>query len=317
MQTPAGNEFTIEVASRPLQRPALEMVLGFVSSRGRGEQVERLLAAARAGRISLDGLLVALRDGELAGAVWSQRQPGRVASLFPPVAAHPEWRGCMEELLTAAIAQLEASDVRLAQALLKDDQGEDAQLLLRHGFSRLADLLYMVSVSKDFPSSPPGGDLELTPAPSNDLARLARICERTYEGTLDCPALNGVRTSDDVLAGYRAAGADAPPRWWIARSGGDDVGCLFLADHPDDKQCEIVYAGLAPEARGNGFGVLLARHAQWQTRVATRERLVLAVDAANAPAIAAYSAAGFVVWDRRCALMRIFARAGKGATDAK
>ena len=62
----------------------------------------------------------------------------------------------------------------------------------------------------------------------------------------------------------------------------------------------------SPAARGRGFGVALTRHAQWQTGVAGRARLVLAVDAANRPAIAAYSSAGFVVWDRRCALLRIF-----------
>jgi mycothiol synthase len=308
MQTPQGNQFTIEVAPRSLQRPALELVLRQVSSRGRGEQVARLLSAAHSGRISLDGLLVARCGGELAGAIWSQRQPGHVASLFPPVAARAEWQDCAPELLNAAIEQLMAGDSQLAQSLLTDDTGEDAALLLRHGFTRLADLLYMVSLSKDFPAAQPASELELTPAPVDDEQRLAQICERTYQGTLDCPALNGVRSSADVLAGYRAVGSYDPSRWWIARHGGVDVGCLLLADHPDDDQCEIVYAGLAPEARGRGFGVALARHAQWQTGMLRRARLVLAVDAANAPAIAAYASAGFVVWDRRCALFRIFAR---------
>src|SRR5664279_2509830 len=97
MLTPQGNKFAIEVAPRLLQRPALELVLRHVSSRGRGEQVARLLSAAHSGRISLDGLLIARCGGELAGAIWSQRQPGRVASLYPPVAARAEWRDCAAE----------------------------------------------------------------------------------------------------------------------------------------------------------------------------------------------------------------------------
>lgn len=302
------NQFTIAIAPRALQRPALELVLNHVSPRGRGEQVARLLSAAHSGRISLDGLLVARRDGELAGAIWSQRQPGRVASLYPPVAARAEWRECAVALLEAAISQLMTGEAQLAQTLLPNDEGEDAKLLLQHGFRRLADLLYMVSLAKSFPSAQPVSTLELIPAPENDDGRLARICEATYEATLDCPALNGVRTAADVLAGYRAVGAHDPAHWWIARHGGVDVGCLLLADHPDDDQCEIVYAGLVPAARGQGFGATLARHAQWQTKQLGRARLVLAVDAANAPAIAAYAAAGFVVWDRRCALFRIFDR---------
>lgn len=308
MQTPHADKFAIEVAPRLFERRALELVLRYVSSRTRGEQVARLVSAARSGRISLDGLLIARRGNELAGAVWTQRQPGRVASLFPPVAARADLQDCVEALLAAAIEQLSAEDIQLAQSLLKDDAGEDAALLLRHGFHRLADLLYMVSLAKDFPTAAPASDLQFVPAPADDERRLAAICERTYEGTLDCPPLNGVRSSADVLAGYRAIGSHQPSLWSIARVDGADVGCLLLADHPDDDQCEIVYAGLVPEARGRGLGVTLTRHAQWQTGQLGRARLVLAVDSANAPAIAAYSAAKFIVWDRRCALFRVFTR---------
>ena len=36
------------------------------------------------------------------------------------------------------------------------------------------------------------------------------------------------------------------------RCGGSDVGVLLLTDHPVDGQWELLYMGLAPEARGGG-----------------------------------------------------------------
>jgi hypothetical protein len=134
---------------------------------------------------------------------------------------------------------------------------------------------------------------------------MARLVERTYQGSLDCPALDGVRRIADVLEGYRAIGIFDPTRWIIARHREQDIGCLLLADHPRDHQWELVYMGVVPEARGHGWGVAIARHAQWLARQAGRKRLVLAVDAANLPAIAVYAAAGFVTWDHRSVYLRI------------
>jgi RimJ/RimL family protein N-acetyltransferase len=77
------------------------------------------------------------------------------------------------------------------------------------------------------------------------------------------------------------------------------VGCLLLTDHPEYGNVELVYMGLTPSARGRGWGMDIARFAQWQTRQLGRARLVVAVDAANKPAIKMYSAVGFQAWDRR------------------
>jgi ribosomal protein S18 acetylase RimI-like enzyme len=57
--------------------------------------------------------------------------------------------------------------------------------------------------------------------------------------------------------------------------------------------------GLIPEVRGRGWGLLLIKHAQWLAAQANCNRVVLAVDAANEPAIRLYSLAGFSEFDRR------------------
>ncbi len=134
------------------------------------------------------------------------------------------------------------------------------------------------------------------------------LLEKTYEGTLDCPPLDGQQATADVLAGYRETGEFRPELWMFIRDGDADVGCLLLADHPADQQYELVYQGVTPAARGRGLGLFITRHAQWLTAQARRERLVLAVDAANHPAVRIYREAGFGQWDRRFLLMKVLPR---------
>jgi ribosomal protein S18 acetylase RimI-like enzyme len=63
--------------------------------------------------------------------------------------------------------------------------------------------------------------------------------------------------------------------------------------------------GIVPTSRGAGWGVEIARQAEWLAGVASRGRVVLAVDAENSPAVRMYAAAGFQAWDRRHVFVRV------------
>ena len=180
-----------------------------------------------------------------------------------------------------------------------------APRLCEAGFESAAELLYLFSRKESFPASPPESPLQIESYCPANHRRLARVVEATYEETLDCPTLNGVRQIDDVLAGYRATGVFSPDRWLLVRHQNEDVGCLLLADHPEQENWELVYMGLVPSARGYGWGKDITRHAQLLTRRSGRPRLVLAVDAANGPAIRMYSMLGFHAWDRRSVYLRV------------
>lgn len=285
----------------PLQEPALRLALRHLSAADRQLAVEMV----QSGRESLAFALAATRDGDLVGALWIQQQPGRTASVCSPQLIDGESGQSGVALLRAAGEQLARSGVVLVQALLETDSGTDFQRFLAAGFQHVCDLLYLVSQAATFPLQPPATEMGFLPVGEGELARLAPILERTYEQTLDCPQLNGVRAIEDVLAGYRSNGSFAAERWLICRRGERDVGCLLLADHPQGNQWELVYMGLLPEVRGQGWGTSVVRHAQWLTRAAGRARLVLAVDAANRPAIDAYAQCGFRAWDRRSVLLRV------------
>ena len=256
-------------------------------------QVEAILADVAAGRGSLEGLRIALRSSRIQGVIFSQIQPGRAALVWPPRVVAGEPATTLGKLLDVVTQWLEQQDVRIAECLVPDDSDADSPVLVAGGYRHLANLLYLVSMENDFPNFPPQGPLSYEPYnPANHL-RLAQVVARTYEQTRDCPQLNGVRAVEDTLTGYRAAGDFDPQRWLLVRHGGEDVGCLLLADYPEQENWELLYVGLVPSARGQAWGREITRHAQWLTRQARRPRLVLAVDAANEPALRMYAGLGF------------------------
>lgn len=283
---------------------ALDRVFAHLPAPDRERAVARSVAASR--EAPPQGLWVAYCGDRLITAALVQILPGRSAEVLAPRISAEQPREIVRELLFRAIDDLPRHDVRLAQALLEVDHGADAELLAEIGFRHVSDLLYLVSLRGSFPTALPQDALEFLAYSTAGHARLAKVLERTYVGSLDFPSVGSVRNVDDVLAGYRAAGLFDPARWMIVRHAGADVACLLLTDDPPNQQWELTAMGLVPEARGRGLGVAVVRHAQWLTRQAGRDRLVLAVDAANAPAIATYAAAGFILWDRRSVILRVW-----------
>jgi len=288
------------------QGEVLSLVFRGLLAEDRGRRVEALLDGARSSGLPLDGLLEARRGGRLVGGVFSEVLVGKTAVVWPPRLVADEPVATAGQLLAASSEFLIERQIRIAHTLLEPGMTADGPTLLANGFEPLAELLYLASPEETFPRSRPASALEFEPYSPASHDRVARVVEATYEGTLDCPRLNGVRHIEDVLAGYRATGAFSPSRWLLVRHRGKDIGCLLLADHSEHENWELVYMGLVPSARGNGWGTDIARHAQWLTHQAGRPRLVLAVDRANAPAIRVYSMLGFHVCDRRSVYLRVF-----------
>jgi mycothiol synthase len=241
----------------------------------------------------------AYRGERLCGAVLLQLQPGRTAIIWPPRLIEGESPETAQRLVRQGLDDLPRPDVAMVQSLLPTDVGADAELLEWSGFRHISDLLFLVALPKDFPSSRPAREFQFEPYRAAQSARFARLVDATYEKTLDCPAVNGVRGIEDVLLGYQATGQFDPQRWFTVRHRGEDIGCLILTDYPELCTWELIYVGLRPESRGRGWGVEIVRYAQWLCQTATRNRLVLAVDAANEPALKMYAAAGFQSWDRK------------------
>ncbi len=281
------------------------------------QQVAALRTSVQRQPLSDYRVLGAFRGEVLTGAILIQTQPGRTAAVWLPRLVAGEPLETARQLLFQGIDDLPRPAIRMVQCLLPPDAGTDVQLLVDAGFQRVSDLLYLVCLADQFPSGPPCAELQFQPYVDTLHARFAQLVEATYEDSLDCPVVNGVRNTDDVLQGYRASGCFAPERWLIVRHQGEEIGCLILTDYPEHATWELIYMGILPAARGRGRGVEIVRHAQWLCRQSLGKRLVLGVDAANEPALRMYATAGFRAWDRTTVYIRILDETGSTGLEGK
>ncbi len=298
------NPILIERTPEHLWPEALELVFADLEDATRQEQVELALTEAGRNPASLDGLFYADGGGRVVGAVLAEPRVGKTANVWLPRLADGASAQVGLALMDAMCQWLDAQGIALAQTLPAAVSEEDSKALDFAHFTHIADLFYLVAISRQFPSSPPASQLRFVSISQADSRALARVVEGTYEATQDCEAIEGVRQIDDVLAGYRAIGQSDTREWYLVRYSDEVIGCLLLADHPPHGNLELVYMGVLPSWRGRGWGIEIAQWAQWRAGVLGRERLVLAVDTHNSPAMAAYVAAGFHAWDRRNVYIR-------------
>ncbi len=269
------------------------------------QQVAALKASAAAELPMPYGLWGAWRGERLVGSLLYQLHPGRTAMVWPVALVENEPTATAEQLLLSFSEQIAGTNVQIVQALISSELPGDIAPLLASGFRHVSDLLFLVCQREDFSSVNPCPRLDFEPYSPAAHARMARLIEASYQGSLDCPAVNGIRDTEDVMLGYRATGRFSPANWLIVRHGPIDIGCLILTEHPSSKTSELIYMGVAPDARGHNWGTSIARYAQWHSGQAGQTRLVLAVDAVNEPALRMYAAAGFRAWDRRSVLLKI------------
>lgn len=262
-----------------------------------------------------DGLLVTLADSELAsdvsGVAWVQLLAGETACLWIP----PEQGASNRPLLRAAASFVDARDIPLAQLVVGESDGYATEFLEEAGFPKFAELLYLYAdLSTAVPPGPATRRHQQPEEPAfvghagNDGDRFGKLLERTYIGTLDCPGLDGIRPLRQVLEGYRSQGNHRPEHWYTLLEGDQDVGALILTEHRGLGNWELIYMGLVPEVRGRGWGSRVVQFALQVAASEGAERLVLAVDANNQPALKVYRRLGFVDWARRIVYARLQSR---------
>ena len=69
---------------------------------------------------------------------------------------------------------------------------------------------------------------------------------------------------------------------------------LLMNDHPAQDAWEVVYMGVAADARGCGYGRAMLIDGLHAAQNAGRQSILLAVDAQNAPANRIYAELGFI-----------------------
>ena len=200
----------------------------------------------------------------------------------------------------------------LAQALLEPSEQRARRAFTEAGFIDVGTLEYL---QRPRPKAAEAegwaleeGDLgvgvTMSNAPTSGDDALEHALSRSYEGTLDCPELTGLRELRDIIASHRATGEFDPALWWIIEKDADPLGAVLINPNPVQSADELVYMGLAPELRGKGIAKRALRHALAQLVHRDESIVTCAVDARNEPARTLYIKHGFTSAQRRIALVK-------------
>lgn len=256
------------------------------------------LAVLGAGRTAMLYVSEPLRQGDAAG----------------PDIARTERARCVLALCST-LGREHAGRVALAQSLPDPAEHWSVSALQLAGFQSVGTLLYMRRQprpeDRKKPAPPPPLPVGMTLVRVADIpderrnATLVAAMDASYQDTLDCPLLCGLRETRDILTSHQSTGTYDPGLWWLVMQGDAPLACLFLSPCPEQRTTELVYLGLAKPLRGRGiaralmqFGIahISAMQPSWP--------LACAVDEANTPAVRLYDALGFRAFARRIGLVK-------------
>src|ERR1051326_5794512 len=292
-QNPIGTRDQQPVSWRRAEKDetqsALRLILGTAWELASDEQVLDFLRFAMYRGIDLADLWIAERHGRILWAILPVVSAGRTMLMFsPPHVAPTVQQSVAPILIERVLGHFSGHEIQLAQVLA--DPGDESVIALYSsvGFTRLADLLYLGRDLRRVEEPPiaPGLHWENYGPARHQL--FTETIVRTYEGSLDCPSLNGMRDIQDVMAGHKAVGQFDPKLWVVMCEGDRPLGVSLLNRSPHSEQVELVYFGLVPEARGHGLADVLMRHALCASLQANCKQITLAVDSDNAPAVKLY-----------------------------
>ena len=296
---------------RPAQqaetKACLRLLLGHRGRLAGDEQVVDFLRFSLQRGINLNDLWLAERQGQILWAVLPVTSPGRTALLLAPSYVSDDTQAAAaRELVGEVCTHCAARGVNLAQALLDPNEPSLRRVFEAAAFDVLAELVYLQAAAPRSATAPalPAG-LTLQNYARSNHAAFAQAIERSYQDSLDCPALTGKRDIEDIIAGHKAAGEFDPKLWYLLRGRGEQpLGVLLLSRSHGSDSLELVYLGLCPEGRGQGLGDLLMHQALADVGAQRCANLTLAVDALNAPALKLYYRHGLRHLCSKLALIR-------------
>ncbi|MGC4032524.1 MAG: hypothetical protein QM754_12490 [Tepidisphaeraceae bacterium] len=191
---------------------ALSLLLGNVEQLAAPGHVADFEEIARLRGIDLTAIRLATLDGRLAAAALPVASPGKtVLLLLSPAGRSATAAELVARCATAVVDAMPKDDGSLIQILLDPSETTAAKALQSAKFAPLATLIYLNRrLAKGKFAEPDFADVRLLNYSPGTHARFARAILASYEESLDCPPMRGLRDIEDVIAGHRGRAILSP-----------------------------------------------------------------------------------------------------------
>jgi ribosomal protein S18 acetylase RimI-like enzyme len=274
---------------------AFELAYQQLPGSARHAQVLRALQLLGEGAIDVGGIWVARQDERIAGVQIAVPLGGACWLFWLPETRDRGNVILLDALVEAALAECRRQGGKLAQTIVPPEDARRAEPLLRQGFTRVTQLLYLEHNLHELSALPHLDDaVRFEPFSDANAPAFRQALQQSYVQTLDCPEINGVRTIDEVLAGYRGTGPARLAPWWLIRAGDEPAGVVVLTTLPEGPAWDLSYVGILPQHRNRGIGRGATSRVLHAACAAGMVQVQLAVDVRNDPARRLYQALGFV-----------------------
>ena len=214
-----------------------------------------------------------------------------------------ENEGELLQALQEAKSATALKGVATAHALLGEDDAQSVHLFESVGFAKLATLQYMEWSATQNPrvlSQITNATFYAASALTH--AVLCSTLEKTFIGSLDCPAIHGKRNTEDIIESHKGFEQNDLSLWFTILSDKELAGVLFMNHLQNESILELAYLGITPEMRNKGIAINAMSHAVNQAVKRGCNKIVLAVDDTNVPAISLYKKVNFRETTKRVAM---------------
>ncbi len=281
------------------------------------QQIRSLLQHVERRGLSLEHCLIIKRGRRIVSCCLCVDSPGHTSAVYiPSWIPDGDAADNLVSLLAETAERARGRGIHFVQAIIPPEAALEHEIYGEAGFEPFAELIYMErDLTQSLPVGKPPPPLQWVTYGPDTYGLFAKTVLETYEDSLDCARLNGLRHIDDILASHRATGVFTPETWLVGVAEGAPVGVLLLSRMPEQSAMEVVYMGLRACCRGKGYAAALLAHGVRAARDLAALRLTLAVDAINAPARKLYARFGFSETLRRSALIRLLGPANSSADE--
>jgi ribosomal protein S18 acetylase RimI-like enzyme len=284
---------------------AVAILLGTDPAQVPAENIHNFVSMAAERGLNLDDLWICQSNGKVLWVMLPVISPGKTMLLLsPPWLPKNLPMGAVQRVVDAACGFHQRGGIELAQLLIDPAAKSMKQVYVQLGFTDLAELIYLQREVKKIVSLPPlPPSIQMVNYSPELHGQFVQTIARSYEQSLDCPGLSGMRDMEDVVTGHKGVEFN-PDIWFLMLIDGQPAGVLLMGTATHANALELVYLGLVPEARGKGLGDILVNLALLTVYRQNRSDLTLAVDSRNTPATRLYYRHGLKKVGTRAALVK-------------